>query len=216
MPAELSARHVPRRWPKATRAASALLLAVTWSACAAPRYTPPASVPEADRRTCAEFARGEASALFSDTPTEVKRVLSDAARFPPMLLLAPILVPLAAASNADNDARYQALYEAAMKTCVEPVVLAQTLGPEHPDVAKSLDRLAQLYAFRGKQAEAEALYRRALAIQERAPGPAGPELAGTLDHYAALLRQMKREPEAADLERRANAIRDQSSLPPTP
>ena len=131
-------------------------------------------------------------------------------------MLAPITLPLAALSNHDNDAKHQAVYEAAMKTCVDPVVLAHTLGPDHPDVARSLDRLAQLYAFRGRQTEAEALYQRALTIQEHAPGPASPDLAQTLEHYAALLRAMAREPEAVDLERRANAVRAETGPRPPP
>jgi tetratricopeptide (TPR) repeat protein len=45
------------------------------------------------------------------------------------------------------------------------------LGPDHPDVAKSLYDLANLYRDRGRYREAELLYQRALAIQERGLGP---------------------------------------------
>lgn len=41
-------------------------------------------------------------------------------------------------------------------------------GAHHPDVATTLDRLAELYAAKGDQWRAEPLYLRALTIQERA------------------------------------------------
>ena len=43
----------------------------------------------------------------------------------------------------------------------------QQLGPEHPDVASSLNNLANLYCEQGKYAEAEPLYQRALHIREQ-------------------------------------------------
>ncbi len=42
----------------------------------------------------------------------------------------------------------------------------KTLGPDHPDVAQSLNNLAFLYEDQGRYAEAEPLYKRALAIDE--------------------------------------------------
>ena len=44
------------------------------------------------------------------------------------------------------------------------------LGPEHPDVAQSLNNLAVLYHTQSKYAEAEPLYERSLAIKEKALG----------------------------------------------
>ena len=41
----------------------------------------------------------------------------------------------------------------------------------------------------GRYAEAETLFRRALAIREKALGPERPEVAKTLDNYAELLRK---------------------------
>ena len=47
----------------------------------------------------------------------------------------------------------------------------KALGPEHPDTALSLDKLAALLLHLGRHADAEPLYRRALAILEKAlPG----------------------------------------------
>ena len=43
----------------------------------------------------------------------------------------------------------------------------KSFGPEHPDVALSLNNLATLLYAANRHAEAEPLYRRALAIDEK-------------------------------------------------
>ncbi len=86
----------------------------------------------------------------------------------------------------------------------------KALGPDHPDVAQSLNNLGGLYKVQGKYAEAEPLYQRALAIREKALGSEHPELATSLENYAALLRETPRADEAARMEARAKAIRAKS------
>ena len=82
------------------------------------------------------------------------------------------------------------------------------MGHVHnPRLARSLSNLAALDNVRGKYAEAEPLYKRALAIRERAPGPAHPDVATSLANYAALLRKMKRQADAEEFEARARTIR---------
>ena len=54
-------------------------------------------------------------------------------------------------------------------------------------MANSLNSLAGLYDTQGKYAEAEPLYRRALAIAEKALGPEHPDLATDLQNYAVCL-----------------------------
>ena len=71
----------------------------------------------------------------------------------------------------------------------------------------SLNNLGALYVTQGNYAEAEPLYRRALAIIEKALGPEHPNLATSLENYAALLRKTGRADEAAEMEARAKAIR---------
>jgi tetratricopeptide (TPR) repeat protein len=74
------------------------------------------------------------------------------------------------------DNRVEELYRAGKFS--EAVPLAQralairekALGPDHPDVAKSLNSLALLYAKQGRYADAEPLYKRALAISANAIG----------------------------------------------
>ncbi len=74
-------------------------------------------------------------------------------------------------------------------------------------MATSLNNLAVLYQAQGKYTEAEPLYKRALAITEKALGPEHPTMATTLENYATLLLMTNREAEAVKIEARAEAIR---------
>ncbi len=74
-------------------------------------------------------------------------------------------------------------------------------------MAASLNNLALLHKVQGNYAEAEPLYKRALAIWEKALGPEHPDVATSLENYAALLRETGRADEAAEMEARAKAIR---------
>ena len=72
------------------------------------------------------------------------------------------------------------------------------------------DNLARLYRDQSRYQEAESLYQRAIAIDEKAFGPEHAEVATDLEAYAILLRAMNRPEEALALEERARAIRDKS------
>jgi tetratricopeptide (TPR) repeat protein len=85
--------------------------------------------------------------------------------------------------------------------------MEKTLGPDHPDVATSLNNLAQLYETQGQYAQAEPLFKRSLAISEKALGPDHPDVAQRLENLAALYRATNRTKEAEVLEKRAAAIR---------
>ena len=74
-------------------------------------------------------------------------------------------------------------------------------------MAISLNNLAVLYSNQGKYNDAEPLYKRSLAIDEKALGPEHPKVATCLKNYAVLLRKMGRGAEAEPLEARAKAIR---------
>ena len=84
--------------------------------------------------------------------------------------------------------------------------MEKTLGAEHPYAAHNLNNLAEVYQSQGKYAEAEPLYRRALAIYQKVLGPEDPFVARSLGNYAILLRKTNRGAEAARLEARAKAI----------
>ena len=82
----------------------------------------------------------------------------------------------------DQGQRRQAepLYERAL------AIREKALGPNHPDVAESLNNLAVLYRDKGQQPQAEALHKRALAIREKAFGPDHPDVATSLNNLAVL------------------------------
>jgi CHAT domain-containing protein/lipopolysaccharide biosynthesis regulator YciM len=78
-------------------------------------------------------------------------------------------------------------YAAALE--VQRKVLAvheQQLGPEHPDIGKSLNVLARLYLGVGNRTASEPLYLRALAIYEKANGPDNEQAAVILNNLASL------------------------------
>ena len=66
------------------------------------------------------------------------------------------------------------------------------LGPEHPDVAITLNNLAILCRSQGKLEEAERLYSRCLSIFRKVLEPGHPKLENCLTNYNRLLRQMGR------------------------
>src|SRR5262249_30712138 len=72
--------------------------------------------------------------------------------------------------------------------------------------ATSINNLASLYNAQGRYAEAEPLYKRALAIGEKALGPEHPTVALSLNNLAALYNVQGRYAEALDPIRRAAAI----------
>ncbi len=88
--------------------------------------------------------------------------------------------------------------------------MGKALGPDHPDVATTLRNLAALYKAQGKYAEAEPLYKRALAIWEKAMGPDHPQVALVLENMAELYKETGRLDEAKRLEERAKAIRSRN------
>ena len=102
----------------------------------------------------------------------------------------------------------QGRYAEAAKVAEEALTVAEkTFGPEHPDVATSLNNLAELYRAQGKYAEAEPLYKRSLAIREKVLGSNHPDVATTCENMAWLYRQIGKEDEAKKLEARVKNIR---------
>ncbi len=77
------------------------------------------------------------------------------------------------------------------------------LGPDHLDVARTLNYLAVLYWYQSKHTEAEPLYQRTLQIRERAQGPDHPDVATSLNNLGALYWEQGRYAEAEPLYRRA-------------
>ena len=86
-------------------------------------------------------------------------------------------------------------------------IAEKNVGPNHLDVASSLNNLAELYVTQGKYAQAEPLHKQALAIKTKALGPNHPHVAQGLENLAELYRATNRKEEAEKLEQRAAAIR---------
>ena len=85
----------------------------------------------------------------------------------------------------------------------------QLLGPEHPNVATSLNGLANLYYEQGKYAEAESLYQRTLLIREQQLGPDHLDVAMSLNGLANLYVYQGKYSEAKLFYQRALRIREQ-------
>ncbi len=95
-----------------------------------------------------------------------------------LLLVATSLVAAQGADGEWNDLtkRVEELYRAGeydravvvAKKAVE--VAEKNVGPNHPDLATSLDSLALLYRTQGQYALAEPLYKRALVIKKETLG----------------------------------------------
>ncbi len=92
----------------------------------------------------------------------------------------------------------------------------KALGPDHPDVAASLDALAELYLDKQAYARAEPLYERALVIREKVLGPDHPEVAESLNGLALVLTGKGDRARAEPLCKRALAIREKALGPDHP
>ena len=83
-------------------------------------------------------------------------------------------------------------YRAAFWQLITPMyeemlqILEAELGPEHPDVATTLNNLAGLYRKMGDYEKALPLYQRALEIHEKVLGSEHPYVATTLNNLAEL------------------------------
>ena len=90
------------------------------------------------------------------------------------------------------------------------------LTPDHPDIAETLNAMANVEVHRGRSREAEALYERALSMSERALGPEHPDVAHVVNNLANVYSQRGSQEDAARLHRRAMAIRERALGPDHP
>ncbi|CAM9285208.1 unnamed protein product, partial [Ectocarpus sp. 13 AM-2016] len=68
-------------------------------------------------------------------------------------------------------------------------IYEKVLGPEHPDVALSLNNLAVFLEGQGKYSEAEPLFEQSLTMREKMLGPEHPHVAYSLSNQARLLQR---------------------------
>jgi tetratricopeptide (TPR) repeat protein len=113
------------------------------------------------------------------------------------------------ANLLEADERYDDAYTAYDRA----VQLMSKSAPNHTDLAGMLDGKGRMLGRRGRLAEAEALHRRALAIDETI-GPAVPDLIPTLMALSEVERAQKRVPEAVDFAERAWKIAEKAEIAP--
>jgi len=87
---------------------------------------------------------------------------------------------------------------------------AHDLGPDHPEVVRSLDDLAEVYLDQGRYDLAEPLYKRTLADAEKAYGSYHSEVAARLRKLAGMYDSQGRYAEAEPLHKRALAIKEEA------
>ena len=92
----------------------------------------------------------------------------------------------------------------------------KALGPNHPDVATSLNNLARLYQDQGRYADAEPLYQAIAGHPEKSLGPDHPDVATSLNNLAELYQDQGRYADAEPLYKRSLAIREKSLGPDHP
>ena len=92
----------------------------------------------------------------------------------------------------------------------------KALGPDHPDVAATLNNLALLYRTQGAYTETAPLYQRSLAIWEKALGTDHPNLATGLNNLAELYRDQEAYAKAKPLYQRSLAICEKAFGPNHP
>ena len=95
-------------------------------------------------------------------------------------------------------------------------VALQNVGPDHPDVATSLNNLGGLYKTQSDYAKAEPLYKRSLAIMEKVLGPDHPSVATSLNNLATLYDTQGDYAKAEPLYKRSLAIREKALGPDHP
>ena len=83
-------------------------------------------------------------------------------------------------------------------------------GNRHPDVARALDRLLNIYYDQGRYQEAAIWGQRAVEICEQVLPQAHPDMARSLENLAAVSDKLERFAEAEALHRRALAIYEQA------
>ena len=137
-----------------------------------------------------------------------------------LLVSASVGTPSSAQGLAAQSAKVAELGDAGKYS--EAIALAQAMlanqekRPPGRDLAGALNNLAQLYGDVGRDADAEPMYKRAIAIMEKAVGLDSPAIAPELSNLAALYERQRRYVEAEPLFKRALALSEKSLGPNHP
>jgi tetratricopeptide (TPR) repeat protein len=92
----------------------------------------------------------------------------------------------------------------------------KAFGPDRPEVAESLNNLAEVYRNQGRYGDAEPLYQRSLAILEQAVGRDHPDVGRVLDNLALAYHQQERYAEIEPFYKRSLAIYEKAYGPDHP
>src|SRR5262249_7152012 len=157
------------------------------------------------------------NARIKDVVRSLKKI-SIAAALAGVLFVGTSSIPLAQQTDDVNELnkRVQELYRAGRYS--DAIQIAQrvlairekALGRDHPDVAQSLNNLAELYRYQRRYADAEPLFRRSLDIREKALGRDHPDVARSLNNLALLYQSQRRYADAEPLYQRSLAIREKA------
>ena len=110
-------------------------------------------------------------------------------------------------NNSRGEEAYQkGHYVEAEKFFLAALEKAEEFEPQDPRLYTSLNNLAELHRVQGKYAEAEPLYKRSLAILEKALGPEHPHVATSLNNLALLYNAQGKYAEAEPLYKRSLSI----------
>ena len=120
------------------------------------------------------------------------------------------------ANAAGMETYLEGCYAAAERHWTAALKEAEKFGKQDPRLATSLNNLALLYRAQGKYAQAEPLYKRSLAIREKALGPEHPDLALNLNYLALLYETQGKYAEAEPLYKRSLAIKEKALGPEHP
>ncbi len=137
--------------------------------------------------------------------------------------------PLAKAAGADDmlalclnnlgvvASQQEGKYEEARDYLERALAIREkALGPEHPQVAGSLNNLGNVASSQGKYEEARDYYERALAIREKALGPEHPQVALPLSNLGNVAGAQGKYEEARGYYERALAIKENALGPEHP
>jgi tetratricopeptide (TPR) repeat protein/predicted Ser/Thr protein kinase len=92
-------------------------------------------------------------------------------------------------------------------------IFEQALGPEHPQIAVTLNNLGNAAGAEGKLAEARDYYERALAITKEVRGPEHPEVSVALGNLGIVAKNEGKFAEARDYSQQALAIKEKTLGP---
>jgi tetratricopeptide (TPR) repeat protein len=93
------------------------------------------------------------------------------------------------------------------------LAIFEKLGPDHPNVAQTLNQLGNLYRQLGRYLEAEPCYKRALEIIDKSLPVDHPHASSLRDDYASILDKLNRSKEATMLKAEAITIRQRREQP---